>query len=205
MLDRFGRILRQHQEQPGIPPPATTPQTLKPGDALLLEDGRDFLVQAALDCREDLGDRSTTWRWLLLDNASLLEVLRHIMNLYGPPEILYQGTPPFALLTGQGSQDGLLRVFEARVRAGTIASMPVTFEYAGVAYQVTSTGTFSATWSGMSDAEVWADVSEHAADNVYFKLQAPDGSEALGLWTSHIAFFTGAALTHADIKGMYGR
>ena len=205
MLDRFGRILRQHQEQPPTPPPATTPQTLKPGDALILEDGRDFLVQVALDCSEDLGDRSTTWRWLLLDDGGVLEVLRHIMNLYGPPEILYQGTPSFALLTGQGSQDGLLRVFEARVRAETIASMPVTFEHNGVTYQVSSTGTFRATWNGISDAEVWADISQNAGDNVYFKLRAADGSEALGIWTTHIAFFSGASLTHADIKGMYGR
>ena len=206
MLDRFGRILRQHQQSPpGAPPPATTPQTLKPGDALILQDGRDFLVQVALDCQEDLGDRSTTWRWLLLDDGGVLEVLRHVMNLYGQPDILFQGTPAFALLTGQGSQDGLLRVFEARVRAGTIAGMPVSFEHAGVTYQVTSTGTFSATWNGMSDAEVWADISKSAGDNVYFKLVAADGREALGVWTSHIAFFIGAPLTHADIKGMYGR
>lgn len=206
MLDRFGRILRQRHEQTGAPPPpATTPQTLKPGDALILEDGRDFLVQAALDCAEDLGDRRSTWRWLLLDNGSLLEVLRHVMNLYGPPEILYQGTPVFALLTGQGSQDGLLRVFEARVRAETIAGMPVTLEHGGVTYQISSTGTFSATWNGMTDAEVWADVSQNAGDNVYFKSQAGDGREALGIWTTHIAFFTGAPLTHADIKGMYSR
>jgi hypothetical protein len=205
MLDRFGRILRQRQQQPVTPPPATTPQTLKPGDALILEDGRDFLVQAALDCRETLQDRITTWRWLLLDDGSLLEVLPHVMSLYAPPQILHQGTPAFALLTGQGDQDGLLRVFEARVRGATIAAMPVTFEHDGVSYQVSSTGTFSATWNGMTDAEVWADISQNAADNVYFKLISPDARQALGIWTSHIAFFTGASLAHADIKGMYGR
>jgi len=130
MLDRFGRIIHQHTEQPITPPPATTPETLGPGDALILEDGRDFLVQSAIDCQEELEGRTTTWRWLLLDDGSLLEVLRHVTILYSRAEILYQGTPPYALLTGQGDQDGLLRVFEARVRAGTIAGMPVIYEHA---------------------------------------------------------------------------
>ncbi|HTE86449.1 MAG TPA: hypothetical protein VK821_17150, partial [Dehalococcoidia bacterium] len=145
MLDRFGRIMRQHNEQPAAPPPATTPETLGPGDALILEDGRDFLVQSAIDCQEELEGRTSTWRWLLLDDGSLLEVLRHALSLYERAEILYQGTPPYALLTGQGDQDGLLRVFEARVRAGTIAGMPVSYEHGGNSFQIRSTGTFAAT------------------------------------------------------------
>jgi hypothetical protein len=205
MLDRFGRILRQQHEQPGTPPAATTPETLAPGDALLLQDGRDFLVQAAVDGLEELEGRSSTWRWLLLDDGSLLEVLRHTMSLYGTPEILYQGTPPYALLTGQGDQDGLLRVFEARVRAGTIAGMPVAYDHGGLTYHVRSTGIFSARFNGVTDAEVWSDVSENAPDNVYFKLDGGEGALALGVWTSHIAFYSGAPLAHADIKGMYSR
>jgi hypothetical protein len=203
MLDRFGRILRQQHDHPGTPPPATTPETLAPGDALILQDGRDFLVQSAVDCQEELEGRTSAWRWLLLDDRSVLEVLRHTMSLFSPPEILYQGTPPYALLTGQGEQDGLLRVFEARVRAGTIANMPVTYDHGGSTYQVRSTGIFSAHFTGMTDAEVWSDMSENAADNVYFKLEGPEGQSALGVWTTHIAFYTGAALVHADIKGMY--
>jgi hypothetical protein len=205
MLDRFGRIIRQHHDQPGTPPPATTPETLQPGDALILQDGRDFLVQSAIDCQEELEGRTSTWRWLLLDGRSLLEVLRHTLNLYDPPEILYQGTPPYALLTGQGDQDGLLRVFEARVRASTAAGMPVTYEHDGTTYQIRSTGIFAATFNGMTDAEVWADVSENAGDNVYFKMESDGGRLALGIWTTHIALYTGGALTHADIKGMYAR
>ncbi|MGI8550971.1 MAG: hypothetical protein ACR2PL_09330 [Dehalococcoidia bacterium] len=205
MLDRFGRILRQHDHQPVTPPPATTPQTLAPGDALILQDGRDFLVQVAIDCQEDLEGRQSQWRWLLLDNNNLLEVLRHTMMLYGAPEILYQGTPPFVLLTGSAGQDGLLRIFEARVRAGTVATMPVTYEYNGISYQVRSTGVFAATFNGMTDAEVWADISQNPGDNVYCKLQAQDGSELLAVWTTHIALFSGSALAHADIKGMYSR
>jgi hypothetical protein len=208
MLDRFGRILRQRSENPGTPPPATTPETLGPGDALILEDGRDFLVQSAIDCREELEGRTTDWRWLLLDDGSVLEVLRHALNLYDHREIFYQGTPPYALLTGPGDQDGLLRVFEARVRSGNIAAMPVQYEHDGHQFQIRSTGTFSASFNGVSDAEVWADVSANAGDNVYVKMDG-DGTSgvALGLavWTTHIAFYTGRALTHADIKGMYSR
>jgi hypothetical protein len=208
MLDRFGRIIHQHTDQPVTPPPATTPETLGPGDALILEDGRDFLVQSAIDCQEELEGRTTTWRWLLLDDGSLLEVLRHVTNLYGRAEILYQGTPPYALLTGQGDQDGLLRVFEARVRAGTIAGMPVSYEHAGNSFQVRSTGTFAASFNGMTDAEVWADVSQNAPDNVYVKMESAGGPAealALAIWTSHIALYQGAPLAHADIKGMYSR
>lgn len=207
MLDRFGRILRQHNEQPGTPPPATTPESLGPGDALILEDGRDFLVQSAIDCQEELEGRVTDWRWLLLDDGSLLEVMRHGLNLYARPEVLYQGTPPYALLTGQGDQDGLLRVFEARVRAGTVAGMPVNYDHNGTTFHIRSTGTFSAHLNGMTDAEVWADVSETAGDNVYVKLETADAvpTLALAVWTSHIAFHTGQPLAHADIKGMYSR
>jgi hypothetical protein len=207
MLDRFGRILRQHSEQPGSPPPATTPETLAPGDALILQDGRDFLVQSAIDCTEELEGRTTTWRWLLLDDGSLLEVLRHTLMLYRPPEILYQGTPPYALITGQGQQDGLLRVFEARVRAGTIAGMPVSYDHNGRTYQIRSTGTFATQFNGMTDAEVWADVSDSPGDNVFFKMEQagqPDAGELLGVWTTHIALYSGQPLVHADIKGMYG-
>jgi hypothetical protein len=207
MLDRFGRILKQRTEQPGTPPPATTPETLAPGDALILEDGRDFLVQSAIDCREELEGRVTEWRWILLDDGSVLEVLRHALNLYDHEEILYQGTPPYAMLTGQGDQDGLLRVFEARVRSGNIAAMPVQYEHGGNSLQIRSTGTFSATFNGVTDAEVWADVSANAAENVYVKFDSGTGDATLGLavWTTHIAFCTGQALAHADIKGMYSR
>jgi hypothetical protein len=206
MLDRFDRILRQHNEQPSTPPPETTPDTLGPGDALILADGRDFLVQSAIDCEEALEGRTTRWRWLLLDDGSLLEVVHHALNLYARAVILYQGTPPYAMLTGQGNQDGLLRVFEARVRADTIASMPVIYEHGGASFQIRSTGTFSAHFTGMTDADVWADVSESAGDNVYVKFDAPSSETlALAVWTSHIAFYTGQVLSHADIKGMYSR
>jgi hypothetical protein len=208
MLDRFGRILKQHTEQPGTPPPATTPETLAPGDALILEDGRDFLVQSAIDCREELDGRVTEWRWLLLDDGSVLEVLRHALNLYDHEEVLYQGTPPYAMLTGPGDQDGLLRVFEARVRSGNIAAMPVQYEHDGVNLQIRSTGTFSATFNGVTDAEVWSDVSANSGDNVYVKFEGSGaGGATLGLaiWTTHIAFYTGQPLAHADIKGMYSR
>ena len=123
MLDCFGRILKQHNEQPVTPPPATTPETLAPGRrADPLQDGRDFLVQSAMDCQEELEGRTTAWRWLLLDDGSLLEVLRHTLFLYARAEILYQGTPPFALLTGQGSRTACLksskRAFEPALSRG---------------------------------------------------------------------------------------
>ena len=112
--------------------------------------------------QEESKGRTTAWRWLLLDDRSVLEVLRHTMFLFSAARNSLPGTPPYALLTGQGQQDGLLRVFEARVRAGTIAGMPVTYEHDGKTYQVRSAGVFSAHFNGMTDAEVWVDVSENA-------------------------------------------
>lgn len=204
MLDRFGRIMRQRHEQPGTPQP-TTPQTLMPGDAMILQDGRDFLVRVALDCEEQLEDHTARWRWILLDDGSLLEVRRQAMDLYGPPDLLYQGTPSFIQLTGGSTQHGLLKVYEARVREGTAATLPVLYEHADLQYRIHETGTFRATWNGMTDAEVWSDVSQNAGDNVYFRLKAVDGREGLGIWTSHIALFSGAPLTRVDIKGLYSR
>ena len=203
MLDRFGRILRQQYDQPGPPPPTTTPETLAPGNVILLQDRRDFLVKSTMDCTEEVDGRVSNWRWLLLDDRSLLEVRSHTMNLFGPPEILRQGTPSYALLIGEGAQDGLLRLFEARVRDGTSSAMPVTYEHDGATYRICSTGSFSAHVVGGTDSEVWAGVSAKAADNVYFKLEGPAGEPALGIWTTHMAFSVGTPLTHADIKGMY--
>jgi hypothetical protein len=205
MFDRFERILRQRSEQPGTPPPATRPETLAPGDALILQDGRDFLVQVAIDCQEDQDGRTTAWRWLLLDDGGLLEVQHRDLNLYDAPEILRQGMPAFALLTGQGEQEGLLRVFEARAHAGTIAGAPVTYQHGAATYQIQSTGTFAARFNGTTDAGVWTDVSDKSGDNVYVRMESDTGSPALGIWTTHIALYTGGALTHADIKGMYSR
>src|SRR5579859_6093906 len=141
LIGRFERVMKQRREAGHTTPHReTTPATLRPGDAIMAWNGDDRLVQTALECAEHLNGRETDWRWLLLDGGTLLEVTPGRTTYYNTPEVIYQGTAEFLRLVGD--QDGLLRVFEARVRDGSNALNPVTYERGGSTYQITSTGTF---------------------------------------------------------------
>jgi hypothetical protein len=213
MFDHLNRALRDALDGKPAAPRQPTLDQLLPGDVVSLWDGGDMVVQTVLDCREELNQRITTWRWNLLDENRLLETSPDGTFLYGRVVVLHQGSIEFETLTSQ--DDGLLVTFEARVRAETAARNPVLFEYEGLTYRVTATGTFLAQPLGGAapTAPVWRDIDPaKASENVYFVLQPTDETAAredervvLGIWTTHIALLFGKELGTADVQTIYPR
>jgi hypothetical protein len=205
MIGRFERIMKQRHEAGHVTPPReTTPATLQPGDAIMFWNGDDRLVQTVLPCAEHLNGRETDWRWLLLDSNSLLEVAPGWTVYYNATEVIQQGSLEFLRLVGD--QDGLLRVFEARVREGTNATNPVRYEHGGQSWQINSTGTFvvQKAAGSVAAADVWRDITQNEGDNVYVKLTGPQGTRALAIWTTHIALLTGQEAGPSDLR-CYGQ
>ena len=218
MFDRLNRALQQHLDpnrtvgqprQPAI-------ETLLPGDVVSFWDAGDNVVQAVLECREELNRRETIWRWNLLDEGRVLEVTPEGNTLYERTVILHQSSAEFETLTADPEQGGVLKAFEARVRQGTAARNPTLFEYAGGVYRVVSTGIFDARpldAAAYPNLDVWRDINpSNPGDNVYFELEPTEetpgddsGSEVLGIWTSHIALLFGRPLKPGDIQTIYPR
>jgi hypothetical protein len=178
---------------------------LKAGDAVSFWDGTDTIVRGSLDCREELGARVTEWRWIFLSGDRTLELMPHGQVLYESAAVAHQGDEFYEMLVGPG---GSLKRFEANVREG-IAHEPVLVEIDGTSYRIRSTGTFAAQRVGdlPEDAEVWADTSPNAADNVFFKLVRADDADpkdvALGVWTTHILITRGRTIDRSEITGIY--
>jgi hypothetical protein len=218
MFDRLNRAIQQHLDpgrvagqprQPGV-------TELLPGDVVSFWDGGDSLVQAVLECREELNRRETIWRWNLLDEGHVLEVTPEANTLYERTVVLHQNTAEFETLTADPERGGVLKAFEARVREGIAARNPTLFEYEGSVYRVVSTGIFAArsiAHVGYPNLDVWRDINpDNPGENVYFELEptqdVPEGgsgSEVLGIWTSHIALLFGRPLKAGDIQTIYPR
>jgi hypothetical protein len=212
MFDHLNRAIRDALGDQATPRQPTLEQLL-PGDVVSLWNGDDMVVQTVLDCSEELNQRTTSWRWNLLDEDRMLETSPDGRFLYGRTVILHQGSVPFETLTAQ--QDGVLVAFEARVRAETAARNPVLFQYDAITYQVTATGTFVAQPVGgpAPTAQVWRDIDPvKAGQNVYFVLDPTDETAVkedervlLGIWTTHIALLFGRELGDADVQTIYPR
>jgi hypothetical protein len=215
MFDRLNRALQQHLD-PNKPLPQSrqpTVETLLPGDVVSFWDGGDNVVQAALECREELNGRETVWRWNILDEGRVLEVTPEGNTLYDRTVVLHQSSAEFVTLTADPDQGGVLTAFEARVRQGTAARNPTLFEYESGTFRVVSTGIFDARPLGQPqypNLEVWRDINPtNAGDNVYFELEPtqddPAQSDVLGIWTTHIALLFGRPLKAGDIQTIYPR
>lgn len=201
---RAARVLRTRLDEPReTRPREPTVETLRPGDAIAFGDGGNALVTSVLECREEVGSRSSAWRWNFLDDGKLLEAAPDGNVLYERVEIAYQGESKFQALVADPEQGGALKLFEQRVRAGTSASTPTIFEHDGQQFKVKSTGTFVARASGKPLGEVFRDVGPQANDNVYFEAEADSGDHLLGVWTTHIALLTGRQLGLTDIDAIY--
>ena len=217
MFDRLGRALQgaldpdkigqAHGRQPTL-------ETLLPGDVVSLWDEGDCVVEAALDCSEQLNERETKWRWNLLDGGRVVEVSPDGTILYRRTAVLHQSSADFETLTADADVGGVLKAFEARVREGTAARHPTLFEFEGKTYRIVSTGSFAARPAighAYPSAEVWRDINPtNPGDNVYFGLEptGDDGEDAedsavLGIWTTHIALLFGRQLKGADIQSIY--
>jgi hypothetical protein len=219
MFNRLNRALQQALDpnKPAPQPRQAAVDTLLPGDVVSLWDGGDHVVESVLDCREELNQRVTSWRWNLLDEGQMLEATPEGNTLYTRTVILHQDSPEFETLTSDPDQGGVLKAFEARVRQGNAARNPTLFEYEGRVFRVVSTGIFDAHpvgQAGYPNATVWRDINpSNPGDNVYFELEptvdvAPgdtSSSEVLGIWTSHIALLFGRPMKNADIQTIYPR
>ena len=218
MFDRLNRVLQQHLDPNKTVPQARQPtiDSLLPGDVVSFWDGGDSVVQAVLECQEEVNRRETRWRWNILDEGRVLEITPEGNTLYERTAILRQSSAEFETLTADPEQGGVLKAFEARVRQGTAARNPTLFEYDGSVYRVVSTGIFAAASvdaNAYPNLDVWRDINpDNPGDNVYFELEPtqdiPDtdsGSEVLGIWTTHIALLFGRPLKPADVQTIYPR
>jgi hypothetical protein len=215
MFDRLNRALQQHLDPDKLPAQARQPtiENLLPGDVVSFWDGGDSIVQAVLECREELNGRETVWRWNLLDEGHVLEVTPEANTLYARTVVVHQSSAEFETLTADPEQGGVLKAFEARVRQGTAARNPTLFEFEGKVYRVVSTGIFEGRAIGQSaypNLDVWRDINPtNPGDNVYFELEPTEDdasdSEVLGIWTSHIALLFGRPLKAGDIQTIYPR
>jgi hypothetical protein len=215
MFDRLNRALQQHLDPNKYPPQLRQPtvESLLPGDVVSLWDGGDGVVQAVLECREELNRRETVWRWNLMDEGRVLEVTPEANTLYARTVVVHQSSAEFETLTADPEQGGVLKAFEARVRQGTAARNPTLFEFESKVYRVVSTGIFEGRPVGQPtypNLDVWRDINpNNPGDNVYFELEPTEDdseeSEVLGIWTSHIALLFGRPLKAGDIQTIYPR
>lgn len=218
MFDRLNRALQGALDPDKVNPRLRQPtlETLEPGDVVSMWDYGDAVVQAVLDCREELNRRVTEWRWNLLDDGRMLSVAPDGNVLYEHTAVLHQNSAEFETLTCDPEEGGVLKAFEARVRAGTAARNPTLFEFEGHVYRVLSTGIFDARPVGartFPPTEVWRDINPtNPGDNVYFELEPTEevpegesGADVLGIWTSHIALLVGRDLKPADVQAIYPR
>ena len=205
-MDMFRRARRAFGQTPPAAPPARQPtlQDLRRGDAISFWDGQDDVVDSVVRCQEEIGGRTSTWSWVLLSSGQVLEVAPDANVLYTQSTVLQQGSEPFYNLTAEPERGGALKLFEARVRDESIAREPVTIALAGKTWTVESTGTFLASYGGPPPTqEVWRDISQNPADNVYFELRADGDEAAVGIWTSHILLLQGRLLADSDIQSLY--
>ncbi|MBV9326332.1 MAG: hypothetical protein JO352_21415 [Chloroflexi bacterium] len=218
MFNRLNRALQQHLDPDKTAPQLRQPtiENLLPGDVVSFWDAGDSVVQAVLECREELNRRETVWRWNILDEGHVLEITPEANTLYERTAILRQTSAEFETLTADPDQGGVLKAFEVRVRQGTAARNPTLFEYAGSVYRVVSTGIFAAApvdAASYPNLDVWRDVNpDTPGDNVYFELEPTEdvpegesGSEVLGIWTTHIALLFGRPLKAGDVQTIYPR
>jgi hypothetical protein len=214
MFNRLNRVLQQRLDPDKLPgqPRQPTVETLLPGDVVSFWDSSDNVVQAVLECREELNGRETSWRWNVLDDNRMIEVSPEGTVLFERSEVVHQSSAAFETLTCDPDQGGVLKAFEARVRQGTAARQPTLFEYGGSVYRVVSTGIFDARPLGAAsypNLEVWRDINpNNPGENVYFALEPTEDSSdgvtgVLGIWTSHILLLFGHDLKPADITTIY--
>lgn len=167
-----------------------------PGDTLRPAgpDAEPRTVETVLLCSETIDGETTQWRWIFLDDRSLVESAPKGAFLYTTHRVLGHRTRRCQELV---AQDGALVRFEARVRAGTWARRPVHLTLDGARYRVAYTGTVSAQRLGAEPPlPPWRAFRPDPSKNVYFGLAAADGGPGvvLGLWTDAVCLSFGRPL-----------
>lgn len=193
----------KHQDSATDATPLEQLATVMPGDVVEIWLEQTYLVKTVYLCEEEVGGRKYEWRWLFLDDGSLVEVSPDGYFRYREHQILKQGSSEYEAIA---AQDGALVRFEARVREGDSGRRPVHVTAGGKEYRITSTGTVAARRLGDEPVLVpWQGLSRDTEQNVYFGMveSADEGNVALGLWTTHVCLSTGHALEETNISAVY--
>ncbi len=176
---------------------------LLPGDVLDFWMDESVVIQTVLRCWETSDSGKVEWRWMFLDDGSLLEVSPDGLYRYTEHRVLKQGT---ALYEEISAQDGALVRFEERVREGTSGRRPVHITIDEKEYRITSTGTVGADRVGAEPEPMsWRYFDKNPDENVYFGLVDVENEEnvGLGLWTAHVCLSFGKELERTDITAIY--
>jgi hypothetical protein len=182
-------------------------RTVMPGDVVDVWMEETYLVKTVYLCEEEVGGQTYEWRWIFLDDGSLVEVSPDGYFRYREHRLLKQGTSEYEAIV---AQDGALVRFEERVRAGDSGRRPVHVSLggseAGTEYRITSTGTVKIRRLGDEPAfGPWQALSDDPKQNVYFGMvqTADEANVALGLWTAHVSLSLGKALDETNITAVY--
>ncbi len=173
---------------------------LLPGDRLDLAEQSGLTVRTVLHGSETIDGVTVEWRWIFLDDGTLLELAPKGRYVYREHQLFPRGSAVYEELV---AQDGALVRFERQVREGQAARRPVHVTLDRRRYRLTSTGTCLTRRLGIEpDLAPYRDFQPEADQNVYFTLVAVgDGSRvALGLWTADLAVSFGRPLRLADVR-----
>lgn len=176
---------------------------VEPGDVVDVWMETAYVIRSIFLCEEGFGPDVTRWRWIFLDDGSLVEASPDGCYRYRRHELVRQGTDLYEELV---APDGVLVRFEQRVREGSAGRRPVHVTLGGTEYRVASTGTARVQHKGdPPDLLPWQSFSSDPEKNVYFGLVAGDdgGDVVLGLWTAHVSLSFGAELPESQISGVY--
>jgi hypothetical protein len=190
---------------------STTPleqlRTVAPGDVVDVWMEETYLVKTVYLCEEEVGGQTYEWRWIFLDDGSLIEVSPDGYFRYREHRLLKQGTSEYESIV---AQDGALVRFEERVRAGDSGRRPVHVSLDGSEgskeYTIASTGTVKVRRLGDEPAlGPWQALNDDPGQNVYFGMieTADESNVALGLWTAHVSLSFGKALDDTNITAVY--
>ncbi len=177
--------------------------TVAVGDVVDIWTEQTYLVKTLYLCSEEVADRTYEWRWIFLDDGSLVEVSPDGYFRYREHQILKQGTSEYETIV---AQDGALVRFEQHVRVGDSGRRPVHVTVGGKDYRITSTGTVGVRRLGEEPALIpWQALSKDPQENVYFGMveAADESNVALGLWTTHVCLSLGRPLDETNISAVY--
>ena len=176
---------------------------LLPGDALEIWADGTFSVSTVFKCYESLDTGAIEWRWMFLDDGSMIEVSPDGFFRYREHRILNQGTVTYEELV---AQDGALVRFEERVREGTSGRRPVHVTIDDKQYRITCTGTVRADRLGaVPEPLPWQHFNTDSNENVYFGMVDIEDEDnvILGLWTAHVCLSFGKAFERSDVTSVY--
>jgi hypothetical protein len=177
--------------------------SLNPGDALDVWVEGHRVVTTVFHCREEFEGRVYTWRWIFLDDESIIELSPDGCFRYREHQIARQGDGFYESLV---AQDGILVRFESHVRAGEAAQRPVHVTIGDREFRVSSTGSVAVERRGDAPPLLpWQSFSTAPDQNVYFGLVDVDDEDrvGLGLWTTNVCISLGAVFDPSDIVEVF--